>query len=221
MISFFPFIHHSLHLQVNGYKAEISEVTAFLHLYATTIKCPSTSFPSLLSPGLELKEVRAGVSLAGSTRVCLLAHLHGKGFCLSSYDLISPILSCRKVYVHVRTLAPVFACNFPDDVYMQERVPWTNLPCSCAQLAAHSPCLSLVFLTRTLLLYSPPTLWESSLPASQHVLPVERTGMRAVSLQFLYLGSLTPLPHCLLSTDSHPSTKQGAVRKTASLCLRV
>lgn len=116
MVSFFPFIHHLLDLQVNGYKAEVSEVIAFLHLYATTIKCPSTSFPSLLSPGLELKEVTAGVSLAGSTRVCLLAHLHGKEFRLSSYGLISPILSCRKVYLRVHTLTPVFACSFPGNV---------------------------------------------------------------------------------------------------------
>lgn len=61
VILFFPFIHHSLDLQVNEYKVRVREVTAFLHLYATTVKCPSTSLPSLLSPGLALKEVRAGV----------------------------------------------------------------------------------------------------------------------------------------------------------------
>lgn len=75
---------------------------------------------------------------------------------------------------------------------MQERVLWMKLPCPCAQLAAHSPFLFHVFLTRTFVLYSPPTILESSLPASQQVLPVERTGMGAGSLQFLYLGSLTP-----------------------------
>lgn len=89
MISFFPFIHHSLALQVNGYKAGVSEVTAFLHLYATTIKCLSTSFPSLLSPGLELKKVRAGMSLADSTRVCLLARVTSMGRNLVSHLTVS------------------------------------------------------------------------------------------------------------------------------------
>lgn len=45
MFFFFPFIHHSLDLQVNGCKVGVSEVTAFLHLCGTTM-CPSTSPPS-------------------------------------------------------------------------------------------------------------------------------------------------------------------------------